>query len=420
MDFGGRIGQPRIRDSLSPHIADCLIQGEPTTVQTTPASSRRRYLVISDNKIDVRAFSGITYHLALQGVEDGLLTGMVNLYPKGIADWRVYGQWCLWRLAGGVRGRCGFRFTEAYADGIWKRNLPALQGSIIINNFQLFGPHFLRSHMKFGITPYFYIDATLDEYFTNYSAFETAIIDQTVMREAVTAEREGYMSCRKIGVMSKRSAAYLHEHYAVPQEKIQVIPPGANIPERLLTTTDSRPRGRRTDKNTLVIGFVGLYPERKGLPGIAEAVRLLRRGGYDVRLHVIGHCPPEIAQWEGIVDFGLIEKGVDIKRFIDIIGNVDLGCMLSQADLSPVALLEFLRMGIPVIATDVGGIPDILDLGAGQLVPPEIAVGELAERLAHLIDEPNELIELQRRAWERRHNASWRRVVRELKDLLQE
>jgi glycosyltransferase involved in cell wall biosynthesis len=75
-------------------------------------------------------------------------------------------------------------------------------------------------------------------------------------------------------------------------------------------------------------------------------------------------------------------------------------------------------MGVPVIATDVGGIPDILELGAGQLVPPEISANDLAQHFASLIDEPHQIAQLKQNAWRRRHNASWRRAVQELKGVL--
>jgi len=387
--------------------------------QASPSARRCAYVVGCDVKQDIRVFSGTTYHLAKQGVEDGLLTGMMNLHPRGVGDWRVYAKAGLWKLSGGLRGRHGFKFTDGYLESIWKRTLPALQGSTVINNFQLFGSHFLHRHQAFGIVPYFYIDATLGEYFSDYRAFDTAEIDETVMRQALAAEGDGYASCRKIVVMSKRSAAYIVRRYDVPQDKIHIVPPGANMPERLLETLESRPeRCCRPDKKTFVVGFIGLFPERKGLPTIAEAVRLLRRSGYNIQLHVIGKCPPEIAQRDGITHFGLIDKRIDVERFIEIVGNVDVGCMLSRAETAGIALLEFLRMGVPIIATDVGGIPDILELGAGQLVSPEISADDLAQHLARLIDEPDQLAELKQSAWRRRHNASWRRAVQELKGVL--
>jgi glycosyltransferase involved in cell wall biosynthesis len=384
-----------------------------------PLSTPRVYVVGCDAKRDIRVFSGTTYHLAMQGVQDGVFTRMVNLYPHGIRGCGVYARAGWWKLRGGIHGRHGFIFTDGYLDSIWKRTLRTLQDSIVINNFQLFGSHFLQSHGTFGIEPYCYIDGTLDEYFSNYRPFDTAKIDKTAMRHALAVERQGYASCRKVVVMSKRTAINIAHHYNVPHRQIHVVPPGANIPERLLEALDSRSeRFYQPGEKSLVVGFIGLYPERKGLPTIAEAVRLLRRSGYDVRLHVIGKCPPEIAQQDGITHFGLIDKSVDMDRFIDIVRNIDVGCMLSHAELTGISLLEFLRMGVPVIATDVGGIPDILELGAGQLVSPEISAYDFAQYLARLIDQPDQLAEIKQSAWRRRHNASWRRVVQELKAVL--
>jgi glycosyltransferase involved in cell wall biosynthesis len=389
--------------------------------QASPSAGCRTYVVGCDVKKDIRVFSGITYHLAKQGVEDGLLTGMMNLHPRGISDWRIYARAGLWKLSGGIRGRHGFKFTDGFLDGVWKQGLPALRGATVINNFQLFGSHFLQSHGAFGIEPYFYVDGTLDEYFGNYRAFDTAEFDETAMQHALAVERAGYSSCRKIVVMSKRTAVNIVQHYDVPQDKIHIVPPGANIPERLLEPLESRPEPRRrSDGKSLVVGFIGLNPERKGLPTIAEAVQLLRRSGYNICLHVIGRCPLEISRQDGVTHFGLLDKSVAMDRFVEIVRNVDLGCMLSRAELTGIALLEFLRMGVPIIGTDVGGIPDIVDLGAGHLVPPEISPVDLAQRLAHMLDDPDRLAQLQENAWRRRHNASWRRVVGELKGVLRQ
>jgi glycosyltransferase involved in cell wall biosynthesis len=388
--------------------------------QASPLAERRTFVVGCDAKIDIRVFSGITYHLATQGVQDGLFTGMVNLYPRGLDAWGIYARAGWWKLRGGLSGSSGFKFTDGFLDAIWRRRLPALAGSKVVNNFQLFGSHFLRSYRRFGVEPYFYIDATLGEYFGDYRLFDAAQIDERAIRQALILEREGFASSRQIAVMSSRCADYIIRYYDVPQQKVHVIPPGANIPERLLEALDSQPpRCRQRDKQGFVVGFIGLYPERKGLPTIADAVRLLRHSGYDVRLHVIGKCPIEIAQRDGVTHYGVIDKGTHMDRFLEILRNTDVGCMLSRAETAGIALLEFLRIGIPVIATDVGGVPDIVELGAGELVSPETGPSDLAEHLARLLDNSDRLDELRESAWRRRQTASWRRVVRELKDVLE-
>src|SRR5467141_3782085 len=96
-------------------------------------------------------------------------------------------------------------------------------------------------------------------------------------------------------------------------------------------------------------------------------------GRYDIHLHIIGNCLPEIYRREGVTHFGLIGKRVDMDRFIAIMRDVDVGCMLFCVELTGIAYLEFLRLGVPVIATDVGGAPDIVGLGAAHLVSPAVS-----------------------------------------------
>jgi glycosyltransferase involved in cell wall biosynthesis len=379
---------------------------------------RRIYLVAAGNKNPMRAFSGITYHLALEGMRDGLISGMVNLYPRGLSGWPTYARYGWWKLSRGFPKQGGFSFTDAFLDAVWKQNLPALRDTTVINNFCVFGSHFLRRFREFGIDPYPYVDGTLTEYFYNYRAFDTADLDEAVIRRAIAVESAGYAQCRKIIVMSRRSAVHVARDYAVPAEKIHVVPPAANIPEPLLDAIENRPERRRAGGARLTVGFIGLSPARKGLPTIADAVTLLRRSGYDVRLHVIGKCPAAIAGRDGVTDFGVIDKAVDTEKFIEIVRDLDVGCMLSRAELAGIALLEFLRLGVPVIATDVGGIPDIVELGAGILVPADISPADLAQQFALLIDDPERLAELRERARHHRRNASWSRVVEAIKGIL--
>ena len=70
-----------------------------------------------------------------------------------------------------------------------------------------------------------------------------------------------------------------------------------------------------------------------------------------------------------------------MDRVIEIVRNVDVGCMPSRAELAGVSLRNLLRPGVPIIATDVGGIPDIVYLSAGHVVPPEISPGDAAQAL---------------------------------------
>jgi glycosyltransferase involved in cell wall biosynthesis len=65
--------------------------------------------------------------------------------------------------------------------------------------------------------------------------------------------------------------------------------------------------------------------------------------------------------------------------------EADVFCLPSRSDNQPVAIIEAMCAGVPVLATDVGGIPELVhEAGAGVVVPAESAAA-LAEGLATLL-----------------------------------
>jgi glycosyltransferase involved in cell wall biosynthesis len=81
-------------------------------------------------------------------------------------------------------------------------------------------------------------------------------------------------------------------------------------------------------------------------------------------------------------------------------------------------MLEFLRLGVPVLGTRVGGATDILENGGSVMVAPDISVEELAEVLADLYHDRSRYEILKREADALRTWASWKRVAAELDAVL--
>jgi colanic acid/amylovoran biosynthesis glycosyltransferase len=76
--------------------------------------------------------------------------------------------------------------------------------------------------------------------------------------------------------------------------------------------------------------------------------------------------------------------------------------MTTQGNMDgiPVALMEAMACGTPVVSTTVSGIPELIDDGVnGYLVPPEDAEA-LADRLAKLLEDPGKRIAFARNARE--------------------
>jgi glycosyltransferase involved in cell wall biosynthesis len=362
------------------------------------------------------SFSGITYHLAKGGMAARKLEGCFSLYSgrKPLKSLQVRGA--LWKLSKLLQWQKsgGFKFTNAYVDVVWPRYIEALAGATLINNFQLYSPEFIRRRRALGIGAYYYIDGTLAEYFGDYADFEVASIDPSTRQHALELEQQGYDDADGLIVMSRLAARTLQDRYKVPSSKISVVVPGANLLDDAVDAVEIQ----RPPSDDFVLGFVGLYPERKGLDRLAQAIQILRSRRLPIRLRVIGACPEHIQSMDGIDFLGRIDKKTDFKRFVQAIGSVQLGCLVSRSELAGIALLEFLRLGVPVLGTRVGGIPDILEGGGSLLVEHNVAPEALANIIAETYSNEAGYRKLKQEAGARRQWASWKRVAEELDSVL--
>jgi glycosyltransferase involved in cell wall biosynthesis len=60
---------------------------------------------------------------------------------------------------------------------------------------------------------------------------------------------------------------------------------------------------------------------------------------------------------------------------------VDVFVNVSSSEGLPVSIMEAMSTGIPVLATDVGGVRELVDDSCGKLVPADVSIKELAESL---------------------------------------
>ncbi|MFX7701382.1 hypothetical protein ABTJ88_19260, partial [Acinetobacter baumannii] len=90
-----------------------------------------------------------------------------------------------------------------------------------------------------------------------------------------------------------------------------------------------------------ILGFVGFYPERKGLYPLIDALEILRADKVPVRLRVVGNCMPSRRNVDGLDYYGPINKASEPDRFLDAIAGVHLGCLLTRAELAGISMVEF-------------------------------------------------------------------------------
>ena len=130
------------------------------------------------------------------------------------------------------------------------------------------------------------------------------------------------------------------------------------------------PEGRRT------ILYVGNWVPEKGVDVLVEAVgRLKERGRSDLLLALLGSGPLEPAL-HGIVEKLGIANQVRFcgrkphAEIPDWMAASDLFCLPSLREGCPNVVLEALSCGRPVVASRVGGVPELLDEATGVMAPP--------------------------------------------------
>lgn len=179
---------------------------------------------------------------------------------------------------------------------------------------------------------------------------------------------------RAKGVSRRR----LHVVYnGIPDERITPLRPAAEVRSELGVPETCR-----------VIGTVGNDSENKGtdvlLKAFAEA-SLVR-----THLVVAGVTPEKFTPLCNRLGIGdMVSLVPPLENVADLMQTFDLFALPSRSESSPNTLLEAMRMGLPAVGTDVGGVPELID-GNGFLVPPGDAEA-LADALVRSFADPTRL-----------------------------
>ena len=151
-------------------------------------------------------------------------------------------------------------------------------------------------------------------------------------------------------------------------------------------------RGVRAADGVFRVLCVGRLVAAKGQRILIESVEMLRREGRSVELDLVGDGPDR-AMLEAFVHTRGLGAGVRFAgavgqdRIRDFYGAADCFAMASFAEGIPVVLMEAMAMEIPVIATGINGIPELIRDGVhGVLVAPSDVRG-MADALARLMDD---------------------------------
>lgn len=192
-------------------------------------------------------------------------------------------------------------------------------------------------------------------------------------------------------------------------ERIHVLPTGVDCERHAY-------RQRAQPGKVFKLLSVGSLLEKKGHAYLIEACALLRQSGHDVRCRIVGDGPlrSELAQLIETLDVTEVVElcgSQDRARVSDFLGEADafvLACVEPRdrgADGIPVALMEAMASGLPVISTRFKAIPElVVDGTSGILCEPGDADG-IAKAVKRLIEDDSYRQMLARggRTWVEQH-----------------
>jgi glycosyltransferase involved in cell wall biosynthesis len=154
-----------------------------------------------------------------------------------------------------------------------------------------------------------------------------------------------------------------------------------------------------------LLGAVAVLREQKGLDVLVRAVAEIVREIPDVRLAVAGEGPERASLEALAAELGvgpcvvLLGNRSDVP---DLLAAFDVAVSASWFEGSPLAAMEYMDVGLPIVATRVGGMPDLIDDGVhGRLVEPGDAAG-IAAAVVELLRDSERARAMGERARERR------------------
>lgn len=169
----------------------------------------------------------------------------------------------------------------------------------------------------------------------------------------------------------------------VPKERLHLIRNG-------IVSPFNHPPIRTRDK-PVQIGMVGHLRDYKGFDVFLKVARSLVELGEEVTFHIVGEGPERVVLQRLCDQLNLNElvffHGL-LRDVSSILAKLDIFLFTSRREGLSMAVIEAMGAGLPIIATDVGGIADQIDSGINGEILPKDDVAALAEATLALVRDP--------------------------------
>lgn len=205
--------------------------------------------------------------------------------------------------------------------------------------------------------------------------------------------REKMRAATFVRTVSLFNKAFLTGLYpSVAHGKLEMLHTGVN-PETYQNA------GPREAKHRLRIVSVAKLSPTKSFPLLVDACGRLERDGYDFELLIAGSGETRIEIEEAIAQHDVADRvrllgALPQHEVAELLASADIFVLPSvisqdgQMDGIPVALMEAMASGLPVVAAPISGIPELVEDGRSGLVIDATHPARIADALRRLMDDP--------------------------------
>ncbi len=248
------------------------------------------------------------------------------------------------------------------------------------------------------------LDATPLNFDTMAEAYGHSRQPAPIERTKLRINRRALSRAAAVVTWSQWAAASVVADYRVPADQVHAIYPGVEMAR-------FQPRARADHPGPLRILFVGGDFVRKGGADLAAAVATLQGSA---ELDIVTSAPGvDIPRGAPIrVHYNMAPNSAEL---LDLYARADVFALPTRGDCTPLAIAEAMACGLPVIATTVGSIPDMVRDGHNGILVPPADPRELVGALQALTSDSNLRLRMgaaSRALSESEHNAAtnWQRI----------
>ncbi len=221
-------------------------------------------------------------------------------------------------------------------------------------------------------------------------------------------EKHIYKNAAVIFTRSSNISQSLKDRYGAPRHKVVMVGAGSNFNRQ-------NSEYKKDNYQQKEILFVGIDWFRKGGPDLAKAFQTIQRHHPDAHLTIVG-CIPNTGL-DNCTEIGRIP----IEAVSQYYEKASIFCLPTKQEPFGIVFLEALHYRLPIVATNIGAIPDFVKDGEnGYLVEPEDP-DALANRLIRLLNNPDLCKSMGQRGFELAQSFyNWEKVTQRMADTIRE